>query len=1182
MLKGEELMKEEKINSNNECAEENDSNVIATEFKIGKKEWVKIRQYADEKNIEPLAIIWTSIGEVFGRWGDGTNLMITLNSILYKGFRADFESEKEICLNYKCSLGESFSNTCIKMQEELENVISKEQDAMNLNLNETDENMDNKNQKINIISCNDYMEEESLRIKVNLCEEFHLEGLLDTLLYVYDGFANWIAETKWDSEIPELMPESQRKLRESVNNTEISIEKKLLHEDFFINAKKYPERQALLWNENGIIKSISYGELADKSLKLARLLINRGIKDGDIVSITQSRGINQIISILGILAVGAAYVPVGVKQPKERRDKIYKSGRIKYVITNKRDLEKVFFSDEIEIILIEDYKDLKPLNEYINVNTDSLAYIIFTSGSTGAPKGVEIMHESAYNTILDINTKFSVTDSDRILAVSALDFDLSVYDIFGLLSAGGGIVLLDEKEEREALIWNELIYDLNITVWNSVPALLDMLLMANHNNKLLASLRLALVSGDWIGLDIYPRLLEKAGKCRFIALGGATEASIWSNYYEVDHVDSNWTSIPYGKPLSNQRFRVVDKLGRDCLDMVSGELLIGGMGVARGYIGNKELTSKSFVEIENKRWYRTGDFGRYRSDGIIEFMGRADQQVKLRGFRIELGEIEEILKKYKGVNKAVALITSNNGLKHLAAVIEPEVVSRAEYSDLKAKEQKIEDYRKDNVEMQSEMVEALLIEILNLNSLQNSSMNEDRIIRELSIDNEFQYLLKVWLSWLVKREVIKCHEGNIDGGLKLSKALAYLENMKKSTINNEDSLIIEIGKYVLENIDDYRKILKGEKPVISILEDNIISPENISARDLDRINGIQIIADKIKKISSALKKPVEVALLGGRSGVLGKMLLDKLKPEDIKLTYLDSASSMIKSAKKIMNSKEHFIEFCLLKEDQVPDKLCYSFDLVLAFNSLHRYYNAYQGILIGAILLKNGGKIFALENSELTPIALLTASVLEKGFKDFDDDRKASDNPMLTADKWGSLLAKAGFENINYESIKDSFTEFIEADLQNDRFILKEENLLNFMKANLPEYMIPEKIDILPIIPLTSNGKVDRKAIEKILLSSSERNDIDEVHDGTEKEIEEMWKRIIEVDFIGRNQGFFEIGGDSLLATRFISEVKEKFGVNLSLREMFEKPLLYEIAERIEENLEEGNQDVCLMEEGEI
>ncbi|CUU48777.1 amino acid adenylation domain-containing protein [Clostridium beijerinckii] len=1175
-------MRKEKINGDNQCAEENDSSCIVTEFKIGKKEWVKIRQNAYKKNIEPLAVILTSIGEVFGRWGDGTNLMITLNSNLYKGFRADFESGKEIFLNYNCSLGESFSNTCIKVQEELENLIRKEQDAVNLNLNETDENMDNKNQKINIISCNDYMEEESLRIKVNLCEEFHLEGVIDTIISVYECFANWIAETKWDSEIPELMPESQRKLRDSVNNTEVSIEKKLLHEDFFINAKKYPERQAVLWTENGIIKSISYGELTDKSLKLARLLINRGIKEGDIVSITQSRGISQIISILGILAVGAAYVPVGVKQPKERRDKIYKSGGIKYVITNKRDKERVFFSDEIETILIEDSKDLKPLDEYISVNTNSLAYIIFTSGSTGAPKGVEIMHESAYNTILDINKRFSVTDKDRILAVSALDFDLSVYDIFGLLSAGGGIVLLDEKEEREALIWNELIYNLNITVWNSVPALLDMLLMANHNNKLLSSLRLVLVSGDWIGLDIYPRLLEKAGKCRFIALGGATEASIWSNYYEVDHVDSNWTSIPYGKPLSNQSFRVVDKLGRDCLDMVSGELLIGGMGVARGYVGNKELTSKSFIEIENKRWYRTGDFGRYRSDGIIEFMGRADQQVKLRGFRIELGEIEEVLKKYKGVNKAVALIASNSGLKHLAAAIEPEVVSGAEYSDFKAKDQKIEDYRKDNVEMQSEMVEALLIEILNLNSLQNSSMNEDRIIRKLSIDNEFQYLLEVWLSWLVKREVIKCHDGNIDGGLKLSKALAYLENMKKSTINNEDSLIIEIGKYVLEKIDDYRKILKGEKPVISILEDNIISPENISARDLDRINGIQIIADKIKKISSALKKPVEVALLGGRSGVLGKMLLDKLKPEDIKLTYLDSASSMIKSAKKIMNSKEHFIEFCLLKEDQVPDKLCYSFDLVLAFNSLHRYYNAYRGILIGAMLLKNGGKIFALENSELTPIALLTASVLEKGFKDFDDDRKASDNPMLTADKWGSLLAKAGFENINYESIKDSFTEFIEADFQNDRFILKEENLLNFMKANLPEYMIPEKIDILPIIPLTSNGKVDRKAIEKILLSSSERNDIDEVHDGTEKEIEEMWKRIIEVDFIGRNQGFFEIGGDSLLATRFISEVKERFGINLSLREMFEKPLLYEIAERIEENLEEGNQDVCLMEEGEI
>jgi acyl-coenzyme A synthetase/AMP-(fatty) acid ligase/acyl carrier protein len=209
-----------------------------------------------------------------------------------------------------------------------------------------------------------------------------------------------------------------------------------------------------------------------------------------------------------------------------------------------------------------------------------------------------------------------------------------------------------------------------VTVWNSVPALLEMLLVAAGEREL-PSLRLAMVSGDWVGLDLSGRLAEKSGGARFVALGGATEAAIWSNAYELkgDEQGGQWRSVPYGYPLRNQEFRVVDGRGRDCPDWVSGELWIGGVGVAAGYRGNAEATARQFVEVSGERWYRTGDVGRYRPDGRLEFQGRRDQQVKIRGHRIELGEIEAALESHPAVRDAIVVVAGERARALVAFVV---------------------------------------------------------------------------------------------------------------------------------------------------------------------------------------------------------------------------------------------------------------------------------------------------------------------------------------------------------------------------------------------------------------------------------------------------------------------------------------------------------------------------------
>jgi amino acid adenylation domain-containing protein len=434
-----------------------------------------------------------------------------------------------------------------------------------------------------------------------------------------------------------------------------------LHDWFFRQASAAPDRIAVV----APVK-MSYGELADAALRVAAGLTTAGLRPGDTVIVSLPKGSGQLAAVLGVLAAGGAYVPVGVDQPVQRRDRIVGASAARLVLTDAVGARESWPA-AVTVLDCARSRDGEPLPAPVPGEIEDLAYIIFTSGSTGEPKGVEISHRAAVNTIEDINARYAVGPSDRLLQISALDFDLSVYDIFGMLSAGGSLLLVDEQARREAAEWADAVRAHGVTMWNTVPALLDMLVIAAASTGPLPSLRLALVSGDWVGVDLPDRFRRVAPGARFIALGGATEAAIWSNAFEVETMPPWWRSIPYGYPLRNQRYRVVDDFGRDCPDWVAGELWIGGAGVAKGYRAAPELTARAFVEYLGQRWYRTGDMGRYHADGMLEFLGRRDHQVKVRGHRIELGEIEARLLEHPAVTAAVAGIVGDRTSPRLLA-----------------------------------------------------------------------------------------------------------------------------------------------------------------------------------------------------------------------------------------------------------------------------------------------------------------------------------------------------------------------------------------------------------------------------------------------------------------------------------------------------------------------------------
>ncbi|MEC1507169.1 amino acid adenylation domain-containing protein, partial [Bacillus haynesii] len=490
-------------------------------------------------------------------------------------------------------------------------------------------------------------------------------GLYITWDYVEQIFEHDVIESMFDQYIAVIqqvvsgedvstiqMNEKSRQMISAYNDTDQSFDTEPLHELFTGQVKHGPDRIALKHHD----EVMTYQELDEKSNQVARFLIGKGVERGDYIGVIGKRSLGTIVNLLAVLKTGAAYIPLDPDYPEERKAYIQSKSNCKFFISY----------DVYDKAHIERFSKA-PVDR--KVDLDDMAYVIFTSGSTGKPKGVQITHGAAANTILDINEKFNVTEQDNIMGISSLCFDLSVYDVFGALSSGASLVIIDDQ--RDVFSLKETVEKERITIWNSVPAIMGMTADVYLDNELNHHLRLILLSGDWIPLQL-PATIKKTFKnAEVISLGGATEGSIWSIYYPIQKVEEDWKSIPYGKPLANQKIYVLNQNKQLCPVGVEGELYIGGAGVASGYIHDQEKTDHSFIQHQELGYiYKTGDYGVLKEAGYVEFLGRKDSQVKIRGYRVEMGEIENTLLSHHEITKASVIdYTSPDGIKNLYAFV---------------------------------------------------------------------------------------------------------------------------------------------------------------------------------------------------------------------------------------------------------------------------------------------------------------------------------------------------------------------------------------------------------------------------------------------------------------------------------------------------------------------------------
>ncbi len=516
---------------------------------------------------------------------------------------------------------------------------------------------------------------EGLFLTWDAIEALFPPGLMEDMFGAYCRLLRRLAheDASWQQDRWSLVPREQLARQEEVNGTDASLSSELLHTLFDAQVAQRPSHPAVV----AVDRTLTYQELDRRSNQVARRLRSLGVRPNQFVAVVMEKGWEQVVAVLGVLKAGGAYLPIGAGQPRERLWYLLENGEVGVVLTQSHIDQRSTWPGSVHRLCVDDDQAWTDDDHALDLvqTPDDLAYVIYTSGSTGQPKGVVIDHRGAVNTILDVNRRFQVGPGDRVFALSRLSFDLSVYDIFGTLGAGATIVVPQPSGWRDPAHWTSVMQREGVTIWNSVPALMEMLVDYTEvqAGALPSTLRLVLMSGDWIPVSLPDRIRALGQEMDVFSMGGATEASIWSILYPIQEVDPAWKSIPYGQPMDNQRFYVLDQRLEPRPVWVPGELYIGGIGLAKGYWRDEERTAASFIHHPHtgERLYRTGDMGRYLPDGNIEFLGREDFQVKVQGYRIELGEIEAALTQHPAVGTGVVVAVGERQKKRLVGYVVP-------------------------------------------------------------------------------------------------------------------------------------------------------------------------------------------------------------------------------------------------------------------------------------------------------------------------------------------------------------------------------------------------------------------------------------------------------------------------------------------------------------------------------
>ena len=980
----------------------------------------------------------------------------------------------------------------------------------------------------------------------DVLEDAFAPGVVDDILAAYRGLVDSLVEgSGWSAPLSAAkVVASHRAVMEEVPAFEC------LHAAFERQARATPTRTAVI-SHDGVL---DYETLRLAAAHVAAHVSSQfGGPDGardKLVAIVSAKGWRQVVAVLGILEAGAAYLPIDPALPAERRRLLIDQGEA--FVLEEAVLDKALAAARAR----RRAPAVPPMTDAAR-----LAYVIYTSGSTGVPKGVMIEHRAALCTVREVNRRWNVGAEDRVLGLSSLGFDLSVYDIFGPLSVGGALVLPEPAAARDPGRWSELLTQHRVTLWNTVPALMAM--QVEYGLPATQALRLVMMSGDWVPIDLVGKLRRAAPNAKLVALGGATEAGIWSNAHEIGALDPEWTSIPYGLPLAGHQLHVANAQGGDCPDWVVGSIEISGHGLARGYWRDPAKTAERFrIDSQGVRRYVTGDLGRFRpyagsapgTPTPIEFLGREDTQVKVQGYRIELGEIEVALASHPDIASAVVAAdgAAGSASRSLHAFVVPREEGDAAWRSL------VEEGR-SAAQQGARLIDAQAFDAVADAFTAHAVSSAATALRPLAGDGpldartliETRGVSPRYADWL-RRVLPHLGDGRPDSvpGSAL-KSIAHLDLFGFS--NDDFAMLAEVARHLPDILTERRHssdiYLSRQTP--EVYAKLFAGPNAIIAR---------LVAQR------AQASAIDVLEVGGGLGTTLSAIAPHLPKDRVRYHFTDVSAHFVNRAHEAFGTQP-WLTFGALDFDREPPRDSPRYDVIVASSALHAAADVARTLAHLRSLLEPGGVLVALEQTRFFPWYDLGMG-LQSGFDSRTDRSLRPEHPLLAREAWCRVMTEAGFAEAAALTVEGSVADRLGVDVivacaaaqaSRDEAAL-ESTLTAWLRERLPAHMVPRSVNAVSRIPLSSNGKVDRTRLLQVLREKSRTAEGSAAASRMEAEVAALVRELLPDVTPEATRSLFDLGATSLTLVSLHRLIAERMGQRLSLQAMFESPTIASLA----------------------
>ncbi|GLY32370.1 non-ribosomal peptide synthetase [Kineosporia sp. NBRC 101731] len=1046
------------------------------------------------------------------------------------------------------------------------------------------------------IDCQSVRREDALVLSWDVREGVLADGVAHDAFGAFADLVTSLAQedSAWEQHLPGL-PASQTARRTQANATKAPLPQGLLQDGFLAQADRTPDATAI----DGPGGALTYTQLRTRARAVAAVLTE--VAAGEPVAVYLDKSPDQVVGVLGVLLAGAAYLPIETSQPAARRAVVLDSAAVSIIVTSSALAAHADPGGTRRIVVVDEVDAGEPAP--LKVGPLDLAYVIYTSGSTGVPKGVMISHQAALNTLHDVADRIHLGPQDAVLGLAGLGFDLSVFDVFATLARGATLVLPEPQRRGDPSHWAELADTYGVSVWNSVPGQLQMLTdyLRTDPQCAPAGLRVALLSGDWIPVTLPDATRALMPGLQVISMGGATEAAVWSIWHAIDQVDPERPSIPYGKPLANQTFHVLNTDLEPVPDWCPGELFIGGVGVALGYLGDAEKTAERFIThpVTGERLYRTGDLGRYRPDGEIEFLGREDNQVKIRGYRIELAEVEAAMLANPAVGAAAAVVdTEPSGARTIVGVVEPAILEttaadpwleesqntleNARFASQVAQkgfdEQAFAAFRAALADAAITAMTALLAE---RTAVAAAGSTAEEICSALGASVASAPVVRRWLPALHHAGILgrdpngTWHQsaGIAPASSSVPEALSRLQQAASeqgADLARIVTLCIENLGGLVDGSTDVRELLfPGANPDLMLGAYR----DNLAVAHLHEALGAAVNEVALRR--SGTLRVLEVG--GGVAGTTTKLVpaLAASRPDYL---FTDPAAFFV--AESADRFPEHpwlrTARLDLRENPAAQGVAANSVDVVVAGNHLHALPDVDAALRNIHTILAPGGWIAVIEQThDEDPALLVSTEFLEAAAGPVHDVRAIDGRAFLSAEQWHQALRGAGFFVRGDlpgqdEPLSATGQRLILAQAKTNRAVAEPQELSRRVSELLPAYMVPGRWVVIDQMPLTRNGKVDRTSLAATVALTSgaavQASAGGSPQGALEEQLAQLWAELLGVEKVGREDDFFALGGDSLLVARLVALLRERVpGVvtaewEVVLREMLRRPTVAALA----------------------